>query len=209
MRGKPACCQPSHSSVSGMQGRGACLRKYLLVSGAGWPYERQRLQLGSRAEALANSALQLAAVAPLPPVRKPPPQRRLAPPPPKSADVELLPGSKAIVVTYKPPTATTAPGALSFVAACRAPVSRREAVSRCRLHAVKTPGRRPNPARLPKHPCCCHAWSTADPALFRCMGTRVPAGRGADIVGTSSLAPGAQQVMSCRAAVCVLGARSR
>ena len=110
-------------SLPSTQGRIACPRRYLFVTGVGGPASAQALQLGTREEALANAAILLSAVedlpAPLPPPPRqpapaprpppaqqagspPPPQLAKRPPPPQSVPRSPPPPAAASRVTLQP-----------------------------------------------------------------------------------------------------------
>lgn len=99
-----------------MQGRAACPKRYLYVYGVGGPASKQALQLGTRAEALANAAVILSRVGDLPPTASPPPPRsspppppQLSPPPPPTVTGAVTAPLKVITVQFNPRLAN--PGA--------------------------------------------------------------------------------------------------
>lgn len=149
------------------------------------PASKQALQLGTRAEALANAAVILDRVGDLPPNAPPPPPVASPPPPAVTGQVTAL--NRMITVLFNPGVAN--PGALRAVPRCGQRSMCLLAMQRCRRdwralllllsvsHATLWYWSQ-LPACDKRMPSLSHP---ADPSLFRCTGSRVPAGSGPDI----------------------------
>ncbi|KAI7845886.1 hypothetical protein COHA_000619 [Chlorella ohadii] len=138
---------PGNRYLLRAEGRAACPKRYLYVYGVGGPASKQALQLGTRAEALANAAVILSRVGDLPPTASPPPPRSSPPPPPQ----------------LSPPPPPTVTGAVT------APL---------KVITVQFNPRLANPVA----------------SLFRCIGSRMPAGSGPDISAQAVRIPNSLQL---------------
>lgn len=161
---------------------------------------KQALQLGTRAEALANAAIMLTPLGGLP-ASPPPPLPLISPPPPGTAMAgRVTQAARTISVLINPHIPN--PGAVLGTCGQLWPLAKvcaRTAVSTGSSSAAQQ--KQPVVAACmatdslaPLHSTSAMLASPADPSLYRCTGSRVPAGSGPEISAPAIRIPNTNQV---------------